>query len=221
MRGFLFCLILGAVTLPDASLATPNPSGVVRVIDGDTIDVGDRRVRIHGIDAPEARQTCRTEQGMTWNCGTWVTEQVSQLYEGRQATCETVTMDRYNRIVARCQVRGQDIGYEIVSAGLAFAYRKYARDYVLAEKAAAVRDVGLHASHVQNPSQFRQTRAVGRIPPDRACPIKGNVSRKGVRIFHMPGQRDYERTGIRPETGERWFCTPEQARRAGWRQAKR
>lgn len=217
-------LILGLVTMlasPGVSFAATEFSGLVRVIDGDTIEVVNTRVRIHGIDAPETDQTCKTEQGITWKCGHWVGDQVTAMFGGKQATCEAVTVDRYNRVVARCHVQGQDMGHEIVSAGLAFAYRKYAQDYVLAEKTAAVRDVGLHASRVQSPSQFRKTRAIGRIPPDRQCRVKGNIAIKGVRIFHVPGQRDYERTGIRPEKGERWFCSSAQARDAGWRKAKR
>lgn len=221
MRVILFCVWAAATALPVVSFATPGLVGSVRVIDGDTIDVGGTRVRIHGIDAPETAQTCKTEQGQSWACGKWVTAQVTTLFGGRQARCEAITKDRYDRIVARCFVQGQDIGHVIVSEGLAFAYRKYATDYVLAEKAAAVRDIGLHASRVQNPSQFRQTRAIGRIPPDRNCKIKGNISGAGGHIFHKPGQRYYERTGIRPEKGERWFCSVTEARDAGWRAAKR
>lgn len=54
------------------------------------------------------------------------------------------------------------------------------------------------------------------------CNIKGNVSiNSGERIYHVPGQRDYASTVIRPEYGERWFCTEHQARAAGWRRAGR
>ena len=37
----------------------------------------------------------------------------------------------------------------------------------------------------------------------------------------MPGQHDYDRTVIRTDKGERWFCSAAQARAAGWRAAKR
>ncbi|WP_299862167.1 thermonuclease family protein [uncultured Roseobacter sp.] len=221
MRTLMIMMVVSGLWLPGGVLAGNAFSGAVRVIDGDTVDVGDVRVRLHGIDAPETDQTCRTEQGQVWACGKWVTDQVTTLFGGRMAECTPVITDKYNRIVARCTVAGQDVGHELVSAGLAFAYRKYAQDYVFAEKGAAIRDIGLHASRVQNPSQFRQTRAVGRIPPDRACPVKGNISSQGSRIYHVPGQRDYERTGIRTERGERWFCSASAARLAGWRAAKR
>lgn len=58
-------------------------------------------------------------------------------------------------------------------------------------------------------------------PPNPSCPIKGNVNSRGEKIYHMPGQRDYDRTDIKPEEGDAWFCTPEEAEAAGFRRAKR
>jgi hypothetical protein len=52
------------------------------------------------------------------------------------------------------------------------------------------------------------------------CDIKGNISKTGERIYHLPGQRWYSRTEISPEDGERWFCTEEEAEANGWRRAK-
>ena len=194
--------------------------GRVRVIDGDTFDVAGVRVRLHGIDAPEGKQTCETEQGKSWACGAWVTSQVTDLYEGKRARCSEVDIDRYGRVVARCEVDGRDVGQQLVSDGLAFAYRKYSMRYDLDEKGAAISDRGLHASRVQNPAQYRATRAKGRIPVDKSCPIKGNITKRG-HIYHMIGQRDYERTGINVAKGERWFCSEQDARASGWRKARR
>jgi hypothetical protein len=113
------------------------------------------------------------------------------------------------------------MGRELVSEGLAFAYRRYSMDYDLVEKQAAVNGRGLHGNQIQSPAQFRKTRAVGRTPSSNKCVIKGNISSKGERIFHVPGQKHYERTGIREDRGERWFCTREEALAAGWRPARR
>jgi hypothetical protein len=62
--------------------------------------------------------------------------------------------------------------------------------------------------------------APAEVPPDPACTIKGNVNRKGDRIFHVPGQRDYERINMKP-IEKRWFCSEEEALAAGWRKAQR
>lgn len=57
--------------------------------------------------------------------------------------------------------------------------------------------------------------------PDESCDIKGNISvNTGEKIYHVPGQRFYEETIIRPEYGERWFCTESEAKAAGWRKSK-
>ena len=53
------------------------------------------------------------------------------------------------------------------------------------------------------------------------CRIKGNISRKGVRIYHAPGGQSYNQTRINTSKGERWFCSESEARAAGWRKARR
>jgi hypothetical protein len=142
------------------------------------------------------------------------------MYGGKRAICREVDQDRHGRVVARCEIAGRDVGQQLVSEGLAFAYRKYSMAYDLDEKGAAINDRGLHASRVQSPAQYRATRAKGRIPLDANCVIKGNITKNG-RIFHVPGQRDYERTGINLAKAERWFCSEQRARAAGWRKARR
>ena len=204
--------------LPGAALAELR--GPVIVIDADTIDVVGTRVRLHAIDAPELDQTCQTEKGTAFDCGVWVTGQVRARFEGRMARCRARDTDRYGRMVATCDVDGVDMGREIVAQGWAFAYRRYGIDYDLDEKAAYVADRGLHGMRVQSPAWFRKTRTKGRVPPDPACRIKGNVSRNG-RIFHVPGQEYYEQTGIIAARGERWFCSAAEAQAAGWRPARR
>jgi len=204
------------VLLPFAVAA--DVTGRVHVIDADTFQVGGERVRLHGIDAPETDQTCRTEQGIVWACGAWAGEQVTALYDGRVARCAGTTRDRYKRLIARCQVDGQDIGQHLVSNGLALAYRRYSKDYVADELQAAARDVGLHAMQMQIPAMHRTVkRTGGSVAPDPGCRIKGNINTRGVRIYHLPGQAHYDATSIRTDRGERWFCSEDEARRAGWR----
>lgn len=52
-----------------------------------------------------------------------------------------------------------------------------------------------------------------------ACNIKGNVNTRGERIYHMPGDKYYDETSISASHGERWFCSEEEARAAGWRRS--
>jgi endonuclease YncB( thermonuclease family) len=211
-------LILIVSLLATPALAAPN--GTIRVIDGDTIDVGGRRVRLYGIDAPEMGQPCAAE-GRTWDCGAWTRDAVVNRYEGEYARCTTRDTDRFGRLVAQCTVDGQDMGEMIVLSGLAWAFRRYSDVYDLEEKAAAVEGRGLWAVDVQIPSEYRAAQRVVAPPPaTQDCVIKGNISGNG-RIYHVPGQEHYNRTRITTGNGERWFCTRAQAEAAGWRAARR
>lgn len=215
-------LIIITALLFLATAGQADVTGRIHVVDGDTLRVGETVVRLHGIDAPELDQTCRDANGQNWACGAWVRDQMRAMYQRKRTRCSAVDTDRYGRMVARCQVRGQDIGQRMVREGLAFAYRRYSMAYDLDEKRAAVNKVGLHASAVQSPSDFRRAKAqANQQPAPGRCKIKGNISSKGTRIFHVPGQEHYGRTRINTSKGERWFCSAQEARAAGWRAARR
>ncbi|MCX7300487.1 MAG: thermonuclease family protein [Rhodobacterales bacterium] len=214
---FRICSLLAAIFLSAPVLA--DSAGRLTVIDGDTFDVGGTRVRLFGVDAPEHDQTCTATNGTVWDCGAWVTTQVTSLYDGTRATCTRLDTDRYDREVSRCSVNGDDLGQVLVLAGLATAYREYAMDYDLAEKSAQVTGAGIWSGTFETPAEFRAEQR----PPEQEAPgdciIKGNISDSG-RIFHVPGNENYEDTRINTSRGERWFCTEAEARAAGWRPAR-
>lgn len=58
-------------------------------------------------------------------------------------------------------------------------------------------------------------------PPDPSCVVKGNVNSSGEKIYHVPGGSFYDRTDIKPEEGDRWFCTEAEAVEAGFRRSER
>jgi len=214
----LFCL---ASALAAPSAMAGDITGAVRVIDGDTFDVAGTRVRLFGIDAPEQAQTCTSKEGQQWRCGAWVSAVVAQRFQERRARCVALEKDRYGRTVARCFIDGRDVAKTLVEDGLAFACRRYSMDYDLDEKGAAIRGAGLHNGQFQAPAAFRQARTAAPTEPSGNCAIKGNISSKGERIYHSPGQRDYDRASIRQDKGERWFCSAAEAQAAGWRAARR
>ncbi|WP_425098634.1 thermonuclease family protein [Tropicibacter sp. S64] len=199
----------------------------MRVIDGDTVEITGQRIRLHGIDAPESDQMCGGASAPMWACGAWASGEVRARYDGRRADCVWLDTDRYGRAVARCLVNGEDMNAALVTSGLAFAYDRYALDYVDEEHRAAMAGRGLHAVGVQSPAAFRKAARHAealwnaRGGPD-GCVIKGNISQgSGARIYHLPGQHSYDATKITEARGERWFCDVSQAEAAGWRPARR
>ena len=77
-------------------------AGPARVIDGDTIVVGDVHLRIFGIDAPETRQTCAASDGHDYFCGRVAASALAEKIAGRPVTCRPRTTDRYGRTIAVC-----------------------------------------------------------------------------------------------------------------------
>jgi endonuclease YncB( thermonuclease family) len=224
---------LGQRSATSTSTASTEPvpapadlSGPLQVVDGDTFDVGETRVRLHGVDAPERAQDCLDEAGAPWACGAWATDEVRRLYEGRDASCEVVDTDRYGRSVSRCAVGGEDLGAALVGRGLALAYVAYSEDYLPEQARAEAADLGLWRGTFQAPWDWRREPAdlsvtgVETVSAEGGeCLIKGNISGSG-RIYHLPGSASYDRTQIDESAGERWFCTEAEAEAAGWRAAR-
>ena len=204
--------------LPAVALA--DMTGQATVIDGDTIDIHGTRIRLHGIDAPESGQHCYID-GKRWRCGQRAALALADKIDHRPVTCQERDRDRYGRVVAVCRVAGQDLGAWLVGNGLALAYRRYSTAYVPHEDAARTAKAGMWQGAFVPPWDWRhgdRLEATAIEPGD--CPIKGNVSSNGERIYHVRGGRWYDRTRISPSKGERWFCSEAEARGAGWRRSR-
>lgn len=130
-------------------------TGWAEVVDGDTIKIEGERIRLHGIDAPERRQTCR-RGGEEYACGIGATKALSALMGGRGVACRSVDRDRYGRTVAKCFVGGRDINEWMVREGWAVAYRKYSTDYAPAEDEARRENRGLWAGAFMLPWDWRR-----------------------------------------------------------------
>ncbi|MDY6960287.1 MAG: thermonuclease family protein [Pseudomonadota bacterium] len=102
--------------------ASPPVEGVaLRVIDGDTVAVGERRIRLMGLDAPEARGAkCPREKilgvaaKLRLAALTASPERVRLEPSGRR--------DRYGRELARLLVDGRDVATILIGEGLAHPY---------------------------------------------------------------------------------------------------
>lgn len=204
-------------------------SGSARAVDGDTLELSGKRIRLYGIDAPESDQTCEKE-GTSWACGQVATQQLSALVEGQQVECRGSGVDQYGRMLAVCTAGPEQLNEVMVEQGWAVAYRQYSDNYTGAELRAKSNHLGIWSSNFMLPSDYRHSK----LPPVLAaapgkrqrtntqppqwtggCLIKGNRNRRGEWIYHIPGMPYYEQT-----RAEEMFCTEEQALRAGYRRAK-
>lgn len=214
-----------------------SPSGAARAIDGDSLVVGGVEVRLHGIDAPEFDQSC-SRAGTTWACGRASADQMTKLIAGQHVICTAVGQDQHGRTLGQCKAGNTDLNRMMVAGGYALAYRRYSTAYVSAEDSARLAKRGIWSGTFEQPGEVRHAGEDYRIEPPPApkvvsggrpvvlnsrakpqpsgnCRIKGNHSRKGEKIYHLPGKPYYAQT-----VAEEIFCTEAQARAAGYRRSR-
>jgi hypothetical protein len=118
----------------------------------------------------------------------------------------------------------------MVESGWAVAFRRYSDAYVADEIRAKTAGLGLWRSTFEPPSEYRHRheprqaqvssprlapRPTQPSAPSSGCLIKGNHSRKGEWIYHLPGMPYYGRT-----RAEEMFCTEAEAQAAGYRRSR-
>ena len=197
--------------------------GPVTIVDGDTLELGAVRIRLHGIDAPEAGQRCGEANGRgSWACGTEATNRLAELAERAAVQCRVRDRDQYSRIIAVCLAGDININAALVEEGYAWAYRRFSEEYVEHEARARAAGRGIWQGQAQAAWDYRANRwaFAASSAPRSDCPIKGNINRKGERIYHTPWSPWYDRTRIDESKGQRWFCNEGEAEAAGWRPAR-
>mmetsp|Transcript_29004 Transcript_29004/g.78103 ORF Transcript_29004/g.78103 Transcript_29004/m.78103 type:complete len:318 (-) Transcript_29004:488-1441(-) len=258
-------IALAAPTASPPKEALQTLRGPARVVDGDTLYIGEEKIRLYGVDAPEKGQQCNDKFGNPYACGLISKDKLLQKVGTKPVTCEPRQRDQYQRTIAICSLDGpipEDLNGWMVQNGLAVAYREYSKDYIPTEEAAQRAHKGIWDGTFQYPADWRKAErakgsnsaevqglpraipppmdvAVPYIPPPfppqakgsptaaqpnpcgSATPIKGNISSKGERIYHVPGGTYYDRVVIEPEKGEKCFASEADAVKEGFRAAGR
>lgn len=150
MRNFWFTLLLLI-----SNSAAADITGAAYVIDGDTIDISDVRIRLNGIDTPEIEQTCRTNR-LIWHCGVEATKVMRHLTKGKTVTCIGNTKDQYGRLISTCFVGNLNLNATMVEVGMALAYRYYSLEYIEQEDLAKETKQGLWSGEFVAPWDWRK-----------------------------------------------------------------
>ncbi|MCS6304903.1 MAG: thermonuclease family protein [Nitrospira sp.] len=121
MRQLISLLVL--LLLFSGADAFPFTGEVVRILDGDTIEVlhngKAQRVRLHGIDCPEKGQPF----------GNNAKQAISSLIFAQEVTLQIYGKDKYRRILADVLLADEtNVNHQLVKDGWCWWYRKYAPD---------------------------------------------------------------------------------------------
>ena len=237
-----FLLAFALLPLPAIANAA-DVTGIAKVREGDQVQIGSSKIRLGGIDAPSVDQLCLNNTGERWTCGVAARDELIKHTDGKSWTCHAERTDRRGRIVARCEVEGEDIQQWMVKNGWALSYTRTSHDYDADEKAAREAKAGMWqgafiapwdwrvrnkktvilgaAKPPENAHAILLASASGSVAPSPDCVIKGNVNRSGECIYHKPTSRWYAQIKMQISKGTRWFCSVDEAEAAGCRETKR
>lgn len=209
-----------------------NFSKVAKVVDGDTIDIDINskveRIRLIGLNTPETVDPRKTVECFGKEASAKAKELLANQKVKIAADATQGDRDKYGRLL-RYIWRGDGLFFnlEMIKQGYGYEYTynfpyKYQAEFKAAQKFAEQNKLGLWADNVcENFSAPKNTQASqGVAPPNPKCAIKGNISSKGEKIYHLPNCDSYAKTAINENTGEKWFCSEADAVKAGWRKAK-
>jgi endonuclease YncB( thermonuclease family) len=127
----------------------------VRVVDGETLRLGDRTLRLAQVDAPERGQGCGDAAGAAFDCGAAAAEALSRLINGRSVVCLVSGRDRFGRGLGVCRAGAVDLNAGLVGAGWALAAGEDAE--LRASEAEARRAArGLWAAGFTRPEEWRR-----------------------------------------------------------------
>jgi len=228
-------------------LAHPGWAAETVVKDGSTLRVGGTTWKLAGVDAPEFDQLCVDQKADPWTCGVEAREQLAGLIGGRALRCEDdgPAPKPPARRSGVCTIAGEteSLNQRLVRLGWALASDAGVAGRFAAEQAEA-RDArrGLWKGCFAAPADFRRWKADAPLlgascrddkqaelrkvlfpaepvmPP--GCSIKGKLAIRArvtghVGVYHVRGCRSYAALS-RPN---RWFCSEDDARAAGFRKA--
>ena len=128
----------------------------VTVVDGDTIKLGDVKIRFSGIDAPEINQTCLASEGKV-ACGKISRDILITKVTNNKISCTDEGKDFYGRVLGECFVNGESLSRYLVREGFAFAYRKYSDKFISDEEYAKSNRLGMWSMKFQYPWDYRKS----------------------------------------------------------------
>jgi|GEM_PF-258516 len=134
----------------------PAVYGIARVINGSTLEMRGRYIKIYGIDAPDSNQTCSDSKGRSYACGQESARWLKGWISGYELECRVIQQDGRGNMVATCALGQYDIGAALVNAGWAVANIKTTNIYVPYEQQAQAAGRGLWQGSFYKPWDWRE-----------------------------------------------------------------
>jgi len=161
----LLSLLVLSLSSTISTSSEKNVSGKAKVVDGDTIKINKKKIRLFGIDAPEKDQVCKKiymsfiifNFQKKYKCGEQSILALLKKIKDKKIKCVLKKeKDKYKRDIGICYLNKQDINKWLVKNGHAIAYKKYSKKYVLDEKYAQENKLGIWRGTFIKPEKWRR-----------------------------------------------------------------
>jgi len=149
------------------TLSSAEIYGVAKIIDGDTVHINNKKIRLEGIDAPEIKQQCKKpflkisaiigfEFNKDYSCGVTAKKKLVDKINNSKIKCISSSKDRYKRFLATCFKDKINLNKWMVRKGYALAYKRYSKDYVRDEAYAKENRLGVWVGTFIIPENWRK-----------------------------------------------------------------
>ncbi len=237
--------MFGFVVVLALLVGSPAMAAELVVKDAATLQLGGVTYRLEGIDAPELDQRCINEFADPAACGVETRDAAVRLIAGRAVTCRDLGPDPMfsGRRIGACTIAGDGIGLSqrLVQAGLALNADPKGR-FAADEAKARDERLALWRGCFVAPQSFRRWDKTAPLlgaacrddrkaamldqmfpdmpPAPDGCAIKGKLAKRArltgnVGVYQLRGCPSYASL----EKPNRWFCSEDDARAAGFRKA--
>lgn len=154
MKDFIFFIIFCFGIINSASAAK------IIVVDGDSLEIDGKRIRLEGIDAPEYNQECYTGNGKLYKCGLESKKYLETIINQGKVSCDEKDIDRYQRSLCICYVINKsgdklNVNEQMIRSGWAVMYRNEYSDYYSAEAEAKKKKKGIWQGKFMKPQLYR------------------------------------------------------------------
>ncbi len=154
MKRSILLLATALIALAAPAWAADRTTGRPIVIDGETLEIGGKRYRLYGVDAPDLRQRCEI-RGRTYDCGNVSRAALMDLVAGVEATCAPLQSRPGETGRARCVAGGYDLAEGMVHTGWALALPCEGAGYARIERRAERARRGLWQGRFTPPWEWR------------------------------------------------------------------
>ena len=208
-------LLISSPSAPSGKASSGRIEGKAVAVTGAILRVGSQSVMLSGVEAPETGQLCLGNKG----CSGLAKTALQKLLTGKRVICDVTGAGGLQLATAACTINGADIAGQLVRGGYVFATDSLFATYASAEREARTAKLGVWRTDPVRPAvQRAKLWELAKASAPDGCPIKATLA-GDTKIYLVPGANRYEKVKVRPDRGERWFCSEADALAAGWKQS--